>query len=776
MSGRRRLLQALTGALGVLLVCLILAFLIPLPERLEASDGRVVTWDDGTPMHVSLSSDEKWRFSAPLETVDSRYLDALIAFEDQRFWSHPGVDVMALGRAFIGNLGAGKRVSGASTITMQLVRLLEPRPRTYTSKLIEVFRAMQLELRLSKREILENYLRFISFGRNVEGIHAGSLAYFGREARVLSYDEIAVLLAVPQSPTARYPHPNNLARLREARDRIGSRLLEVEAFQDDGASPEDVFRMIQESSLPTELVPFPRRAPHVAQLLATADRSVRLQTTLDSVTQTLAEDLLGRHQEAATRSGIQHAAIVVVDHKELRVRAAVGNFDFGADPGSQIAAFNVPRSTGSLLKPVIFAMAIEEGLAHPRHLIEDVPAQFGTYKPENYDGRFRGLVRYDEALAASLNLPFIVHLSLLGVDAFANRLRLAGARDISTKPGFYGLSAAVGGIEMRPLDIAGLFAALANGGRARTLSLVPDSTSETQVFTPAASYLTREALRLRDRPDFDRLRLNRDAPRFLWKTGTSFGNRDAWAVGSGARYTVAVWMGNLDQSRSSALVGSERCGPLLFDILQALEPVVPADLPPEGMIEVNVCAYSGHLPAKACPEKTNVLAPMESVATRICPFHKRLEVDTATGLAVRAECRAGRDVESRSFVVWPAALRRYLSAQSSPLPMAPPYAPECGRSSDGLQIVQPQAGHRIRLIPGLDPEEQRVPLEAQAADGRQTLYWFVDGEWIGEAPASERIWWVPTPGEHQIVVQDARGGSQSRTLHVIGTGRDGGGG
>ncbi len=762
----RRLLLALGLCLVVCLGWIVPAYIVPLPERLSSKDGVVVTWADGRPAHVFLSPDEKWRFEARLESVDPRYVEALIAFEDQRFWSHPGVDVFAIGRAVLANLSHGRRVSGASTLTMQLVRLLEPRPRTYVSKFVEAWRATQLEVRLSKEEILENYLRFIPMGRNIEGVHAGSLAYFGREANLLSYDEIAVLLAVPQSPNVRFPDAANVERLRTARDRIAQHLHELGALKDDGVDSTHVLAMIHEADVPDRLRAFPREIPHTAYSLRASRGELRISTSLDSGIQRVAENLLAPFQEPAALQGIDHATVLVVDHQAQRVVAAVGNFDFGDKPGMQIAAYNVPRSTGSLLKPFIFAMSVEEGLAHPRNLVQDVPGQFGNYRPENYDGTFKGLVRYDEALSLSLNMPFIQMLYRLGVEPFVTRLRLAGIPRLVTEPGYYGLSAAVGGIEMRPLDVASLYAALANDGLGSPLKVTPGQSVPERYFSAESSYLTRQALRLRDRPDFDRRRANHLAARFFWKTGTSFGNRDAWAVGAGAKYTVVVWMGNLDRRPSSALVGSERCGPVLFDLLQALEPQVGADRSPAGMTQVEVCAYSGFVPGDACSERIMVEAPANAVVTQVCPFHQFRHVDTKTGLALTPECRAGRQVVTKPFLVWPASVRRLMSPGAVAMPLAPEFAPECASSESSLRIVSPRVGQNIRLMAGVDVERQKVPLEAEARDGRSMLHWFVDGIWLGTVPATERLWWVPEEGEHEILVQDDRGFAQKRSIRV----------
>ncbi|WNG35158.1 penicillin-binding protein 1C [Archangium violaceum] len=778
---RKRLLQGALVLLGLTLAALAAVWWVPLPERLSQSHSVVVEYRDGSPAHVFLAPDERWRVPTVVEEVDPAYVQALLALEDKRFFWHPGVDPIAVVRAAVTNVLRGRRVSGASTLTMQLVRVLEPRPRTLMSKLIESLRAVQLEVRLSKKELLAAYLQFVPYGRNVEGVEAASLAYFGHRATHLSPAEMATLLAVPQNPNRRYPSPANAARLKQARDEVAQRLFDEEALPlgPEGArvTPEAALAEVRATAVPSLLTPFPREAPHAAVWLrAQRPGRGRLRTTLEAGSQRLVERLMRESAPELREKGIHNGTAVVVDRERAEVIALVGNFDFfDTAHGGQLPGFATTRSPGSALKPLIYALAIDQGLAGPEQLVPDIPTSYGTYTPRNFDGRFQGLVRLEDALSQSLNLPFVKLLQRLGVERFLGALRLAGVTSLHPDPGHYGLSASVGGIELTPLELAGVYLAIAEDGHARPLKLLdegqPSGGAQT-LFSPGAAWLTRRALALRDRPDFPaRRKLTGLPPRVHWKTGTSFGHRDAWAAGSGPRHTAVVWVGNFDNSPSVHLVGADAAGPLLFDILEGLGPrgrledadaVVPSEL-----TQVEVCAYSGYLPTDACTQRSFVFAKRSHVPTETCPYHQRVEVDVKTGLAVTPSCRAGRQTESRVYLSWPASIRRWLAEQHRLLPQPPAPAPGCepGGVQRAPEILSPGLGQVALLIPGVPADQQEVPLEAEA-DGDRELTWFVDGAFLASARADERVWWAPSVGTHEILVSDDRGLSARRTLEV----------
>jgi penicillin-binding protein 1C len=761
---------AITAFNAAMVTLVVAAYLVPLPAR-RTGWSTVVEYRDGRPAYVFLSPDDKWRLRVGLERVDPKLLDALIALEDKRFWSHHGVDPIAIARAAVTDVLHRRRVSGGSTLSMQLARLYEPRARTIPNKLIDMFRAVQLDLRLPKREILEEYLSRTPYGENVEGIESAAWTYFGHGPQHLTALEIATLLAVPQGPSRFAPSPANTERLRARRDAILAKLIEAGVF-----APVDASSAVADAAVtlpPDKLRAMPREAAHAAiWLRARHPLELRIRSTLDSGLQEVVDKQVALRESELHAKQIHGASVVVVDHRSREVVAIAGNLDFDDKRGGQIAMFDRPRSPGSTLKPFLYALAIDRGLALPQYLVADVPAQYGTYRPRNFDGDFAGLVTLQDALARSLNLPFIDLLAQLGVEQFVGEFARMGVAADRAVPGQYGLSMVVGGIEITPLELAGMYATLAEDGLYRPLRVAATDpiAAGQQVFGKGAAFLTREALAKKDRPDFPRRHDVSGVPAEIhWKTGTSFGFRDAWAVGSGPAYTAVVWTGNVDQKPSADLVGSEAAGPLLFDVLEAVanhSHVHRAETQPDDLVEVEVCAYSGHVPTEACDHRVKVLAPIHAVPTAPCPYHQAFDVD-ASGHAVLPACKhPGETYTRKNFVVLPSAVTAWLTGRAREIPEAPVFADGCAPEVGAAPpvIVTPGEGQIVTLIPGLPAKAQALPLSASSRAGQ--LSWFVDGALLATAPASERVFWTPAVGKHELVVADEAGRKARRALEV----------
>jgi len=560
------------GIASAAVVVLAAAFdlLAPPPLHKAAELSPLAIDREGRWLHAFTTDDGRWRFAADLNEIDPLFVERLIAIEDKRFYRHPGVDPAAVMRASFDAMKSGRIRSGASTITMQSARLLEPRPRTIPSKIVEMLRAFQIERRLSKQEILELYLTLAPYGGNVEGVRAASLTYFGKEPTRLNNAEQALLIALPQAPEARRPDRRNRAA-HSARAEILSKLVEAGHLQSLHADEAS------ESVLPSTRSIFPRSAYHATQVLVQENKSERgvTRTTLDFLMQQEAERLAIAHADQSKDGAT--AALIIIDHETMEVRASVGSS--GLDkPGGWIDLTNAVRSPGSTLKPLIYALAFEDGLAGPDTIIDDMPRAFGDYAPENFDRTFRGEVRIREALQHSLNLPAVMALDRLGASRFAAILKAAGvklkgARRANKKEG---LALALGGAGLSARDMGLLYAALANGGVVKPLIWHVDDipSTETEAYQLfSAQNATRVSAILRDAPSLEGRApssLSAVAPRVAFKTGTSYGYRDAWAAGHAGRYTVVAWIGRADGAPRPGVTGRQAAAPILFDTFDML--------------------------------------------------------------------------------------------------------------------------------------------------------------------------------------------------------------
>lgn len=555
----RNLICAVIGG-----VCLILGLNAAFPPPIEQAADRSILISDraGKPLRAFSTERGAWRFAADLDRIDPLFVDALLRVEDKRFYAHGGVDWAAMVRAALTSARAGHIVSGGSTITMQTARLLEPRPRNLTSKLIEMLRAMQLEARLSKEEILELYLTLAPYGGNLEGVHAASLGWFGHEADRLGDEEIALLIALPQSPEMRRPdrHPDGA---RSARARI-ARKLEALGIIDPQRRLE-----VEQASLPVRHG-FPVRAWHASAQIHTSGRN-DMRSTLDAALQGDLERLLLEKAEAF--GGEVQLAAIVVDIPTRAVRASIGSAS-RARPGGWLDLTRTARSPGSTLKPFIYAMTFDDGVALPGTLITDLPRRFAAYQPENFDRSFRGDVSIADALQHSLNIPAVIALDRIGPERFAANLSLAGARPRVSGPAKdAGLALALGGAGLTLQELGLLYAALGDDGIAKPLvwwaadEAASAAAPGQRMMSPTSAHSIMDILKNAPAPEGHMPGgLTRDAPEIAFKTGTSYGFRDAWAAGIVGDYAIIVWVGRADGAPRPGHVGRSDALPVLFEI------------------------------------------------------------------------------------------------------------------------------------------------------------------------------------------------------------------
>jgi len=592
---------------------------------------------EGEVLRAFLTGDGAWRYETTPAQVSPLYLELLLAFEDRRFRSHPGVDPLAVGRALWQAARHGRLVSGASTLTMQAARLLEPRPaRTLGAKLAESLRALQLERRLSKDEILGLYLTLAPFGGNLEGVRAASLAYFGKEPARLTPAEAALLVALPQSPNRLRPdrHPE---RARAARAKVLARGLAAGVLTPQQAAEAE------QAPIPAARRPLPFLAPHLAERLqAAAEGPGRIETTLDAGLQASAERLA---RQAAQALGPQvSAAVILAELPEGRIRARVGSAGYHEVARSgMLDMTRAVRSPGSALKPFLYGLAFERLIAHPDSLVGDRPRRFGAYAPRNFDQGFRGEVTLRDALRASLNLPAVLLLERLGPAAFLQWLEEAGARPQLAEGGDPGLALALGGVGLSLEELAGLYAGLGRGGAFAALSERPGGSDESRAqLSPAAAWYLREILEGAPRPlAHDRLAVGASARPIAFKTGTSAGYRDAWAIGWSGRWLVAVWLGRPDAAPCQGCVGALAAAPLLFRLFDLLPPEPPrlATAAPAGVLPGPTAALPRVLRRLDAPRQHLGPAdrPPPAVAFPLDGSTLTLAAGSAAGVPLKAE-------------------------------------------------------------------------------------------------------------------------------------------
>lgn len=742
----------------------------PFPrEALFPPSATVVTDRDGVPLRFYLAADDAWRFPVALDEVSPLLQKTLVASEDRYFYAHPGVNPASILRAGLSNLMAGRVVSGASTITMQIARLAEPKPRSIASKCLEIFRALQLEKSFSKDELFAIYLNMTPYGGNIVGAGAAARLYFGKTPDRLSLGEAALLTVLPRSPAAFDP-VRRPERARKARDLVLDQLAERGAVTPSEAAAA------RETPLPRARIRPPFLAPHFCDLAKkTAPAATAISTTLDARLQKIAlETVRGRMPELRAR-GIANAAAVVLDLATRDVLAMVGSANFFDDAhNGQINGTLISRSPGSALKPFLYALAFDQGLIVPDSILLDIPTSFSGYAPKNYDGLFRGRVTADEALGLSLNVPAVRLLDAVGPDRLHDLLRRGGLSTLDKPAAHYGLALTLGACEVNLLSLVNLYAALAMGGRYAPPRLLADAPRPegVRLLSPEACRLTRDILAKVERPDLPvSWERARGVPAAAWKTGTSFGHRDAWAAGMTADLAIGVWVGNMDGTPVKGISGAVHAGPLLFDLFRALESEgsrLPDD-PHLDIREIEVCAESRQLPGPSCEHRVTIQYVPGRTRFAPCPLHKQILVDKETGARLLGQrCLQSRPAETATLTEYPAELVAWWRATGIAFDEPPPLSPDCDAVAVGEppKITSPSAQTPYRLRPGAPEAYQRVALAADAAAFTGMFYWFLDGELAARGAPGEKLFMKLTPGPHRMVVVDDLGRMDAVTFNV----------
>lgn len=750
---------------------------------------------NGRLLRLTLSQDERYRLWMPLEKMPKPLIDGVLLQEDQWFYYHPGFNPFSLIRGgWITYIQNGNR-QGGSTLTMQLSRLMyRLNTRSPMGKLKQIARSVQLELYYSKHDILEAYLNYAPYGRNIEGVGAASVVYFDKKVSDLSLPEALTLAVIPQDPTRRLltdtalqktdfvndssaisiDETNTLnQRLIAARDRLYRRW-SLEHPEDLGQS--SLF-MLQLHLRQPENLPF--LAPHfVDQLLRenilASKKENSIISTLDAGLQRVLENQIKNYITLKQDRGIRNAVAMLVDTRDMSIKSLVGSANFfDSKIQGQVNGTLGKRSPGSTLKPFIYALAMDQGILHPSSVLKDVPTSFGPFTPENFDSRFLGPVTATDALIRSRNIPAVAVASKLSQPNLYDFLRNAGVSRMASEQ-FYGLALVLGGGEVTMEELARLYAMLANRGILRPLRTTVDQpkTEGTRLLSDEASFMVMDMLRQNPRPDNGALTSQPSHLPIYWKTGTSWGFRDAWTAGIVGPYVLIVWIGNFDGSGNPAFIGVEAAAPLFFRIVDALRahnPQLsePIRSTPANVKKVEVCLASGDLPNAWCPQRGfSWFIPGKS-PIRVSTIHRPVVVDKKTNLPV---CPPFDPETTRTEVYeyWPSDLAKVFSLAGIARRKPPPL-PDCASaidSSQSPQITAPLRGVTYTLR-SRHADEDRIGLNATADASARTLYWFVDDAFVGQSAPGDMSFWKPaTSGEYLVRTVDDYGRSDSREVQV----------
>jgi penicillin-binding protein 1C len=743
------------------LLFLLLNFLFPLKDELSYST--LITDEKGEVLHAFLTPDQKWRMKTELQEIAPLLRKAILAKEDRYFYRHPGVNPLAVARAAFNNLVSGRRTSGASTITMQVARALEPRRRTFFAKLAEAFRAFQLEWKYSKEEILQLYLNLVPYGGNIEGVKAASLIYFRKYPDHLSLAEITALSIIPNRPSSLVIGRSN-ALIVEERNRW------LRRFAATGTFSEKEIRDALAEPLEARRNALPREVPHLANRLRKANPAEpSIRTFIRLNTQQKVEKLTLDYIRTLRAGGIRNAAVLVIDNTTRQVIAYAGSASFSdTTDGGQVDGVTAVRQPGSTLKPLLYGMAMDEGWLTPRKVVLDVPVSYAGYAPENYDRNFNGQVTVEEALAQSLNIPAVNALRQLGKEKFAAMLAACRFRQVAADKPKLGLSMILGGCGASLEELTSLFAAFANEGSYTEAALMPSKRGggKVQVLSPSSAYLITEMLARVNRPDFPlNWRATEHMPRIAWKTGTSYGRRDAWSIGYNKRYTIGVWVGNFSGQGVPELSGANTATPLLFRIFNSVDYNPDGDwfLPPDDCLTRTVCADTGLPPGPHCTNKVSDLyIPLVST-TQSCTHLKEVKIAADGKTAFCEGCAPASGFKTILFNDLTPEVREYYVQRGKKLNPLPPHNPDCERifRGEGPVITFPQ--HQTEyLISKKEPEP--LQLAARAGSEVSSLYWYIDDQFYKKSKAGEKQFFLPPEGAVKISCTDDKG--RSRTIRI----------
>lgn len=741
---------------------------------------------DGQLLGAKIAPDGQWRFPYN-EQVPDKFEKAILAFEDKRFYQHFGIDLKAVGRAIQQNFKQKRIVSGASTISMQVIRLSRKgKARTYWQKLLEAILTLRMELGYSKQHILSLYASNAPFGGNVVGLDAASWRYYQKPAALLSWSEAATLAVLPNSPALIHPGRNR-SSLKEKRDRL------LHSLHTTGQIDSDTYQLSLEEPLPEKPYPLPRLAPHLLDYFAKKGfQGQVINSSIKSSIQLGVNNIVKRRHQLLKNNEIHNLAVVVIDVKKNQVMAYVGNADgAGKLHGQTVDIVQANRSTGSILKPFLYAFMNQEGMIAPHTLVPDIPVYLNDFRPENYYRSYDGVVPASDALARSLNIPFVKLLQEYSVQKFHFALKKHGISSLKKAPDHYGLSLILGGAEASLWELTNFYASMAqrlnqfypqsgwyqeddfetakmlsNSGVSTKTKLV----EKTSFLDAAAIWLTFEAMTDLKRPTAEgSWKRFQTARKIAWKTGTSYGFRDAWAIGVNPEYAIGVWVGNADGEGRPGLTGFQAAAPVLFDVFNLLPDTRWFDPPYDELKQIEICSKSGQLAQTGCPIDS-VWASQAIFQSESCKYHELVYLDPKSQWQVNASC----GLEQAQKVYWfnlPPLEAHYYKTKHPAYQPLPKLHPSCkvGQSSTAspIELVYPPPNAKILVPIELDGNLGKSVFQAIHEDQQATLYWHIDRAYIGSTQNFHELEVSPSKGKHLLVIVDEEGNRLEQTFEIL---------
>lgn len=767
--------------LGIITL-LVFGYMFCLPRQLfHVPYSTVVTDRNEELLGARIASDGQWRFP-PRKTTPEKIKQCLITFEDKHFHHHWGVNPLSIGRAIYQNTKHKRIISGGSTLTMQTIRLSRNESRTFGEKIIEMIWATRLEFRASKEEILSMYVSHAPFGGNVVGLDAAAWRYFGHSAEELSWAESAMLAVLPNAP-AMIHLSKGRKMLLSKRNRLLKQLLEEKIID------SSTYELAVTEPLPDEPHPLPQIAPHLVSHFYKERNGQYTRSTIDRGIQTHIEDLAERWSNEFNRSDIRNLAILVIDIPANQVIAYCGNVHFDRkQSGNQVDVIQAPRSTGSILKPFLYYAMLQEGSLLPDMLLPDIPININGFTPKNFSLQYEGAVPASEALARSLNIPAVMMLQRYGVPKFHNFLQQTGFKTITRPSSHYGLSLILGGAEATLWDVTNVYAQM---GRALVPDLTPRLTKEkeakiteakdedeeekeekktarhTYIWDKGAVWQTFNALKEVNRPEEIDWKSIPSMQAIAWKTGTSYGFRDAWAVGVTPRYAIGVWVGNATGEGKPGLVGAQTAGPVLFDIFNYLPASSWFERPTGVFVDAEVCRQSGHLKGRFCEETDTVLILPAGLRTDACPYHHLITLAADEKHRVYENCANTEPIFQKSWFTLPPVWEWYYKQHHPEYRPLPPFKAGCGEDTfQPMQFIYPPINAHIKLPKQLDGSKGFLTVELAHTDPNATVFWHLDDTYLMQTQDFHKISLQPASGKHSLTAVDGEGNTVSTTFFI----------